>query len=61
MADAAIEERWTHTASIMALLANVHRTKGRAFAVEDFMPRRPEPVRQHDISVLRDIFCRRGS
>lgn len=32
--------KWQHTASILAMIANVNRKKGkRAFRVEDFMPK----------------------
>ncbi len=40
MADAAINERWNHTAALMAMLANIHRDAKRhkAFKPADFHP-----------------------
>lgn len=57
MANGAVEERWTHTASILAMLVNVNRTRGRPVEPETFMPRKTEPPKLHDVSVLRGIFC----
>jgi hypothetical protein len=60
MADAAQEERWTHTASVLAMLANVNRARGNsAMAPMDFMPKRfqPPPV-EVPVSVLRDLFVK---
>jgi len=39
MIEAAVEERWNHTASVLAMLANCHSDpkKGR-FSPQDFMP-----------------------
>lgn len=40
MADARRREEWSRTASMMALLANIHRDprRGRAFTADDFDP-----------------------
>jgi len=71
MADAHLDERWSHTASLMALIANIHRDpkKGKRFTPDDFNPRPPRkpgmgttrdargPLPKAAITVLRDIFC----
>lgn len=64
MADGRMRERWSHTASLMALLANVHRDprKGKRFTPADFDPfargsKRKPPAMPADITVLRDVFC----
>lgn len=68
MADAASRDRWQHTASLMALLANCHRdaNKSRAFRPKDFHPfekprrsaveRKPPKV---GIGVLKQVFVDR--
>jgi hypothetical protein len=68
MADAASRDRWQHTASLMALLANCHRDakKSRAFRPKDFHPfekprrspaeRKPPKV---GIGVLKQVFVDR--
>lgn len=63
MADAAQEERWTHTAHILAVLANVNRAKDvAAMSPVDFMPKRfqppPSPLPDAPVSVLRDLFVK---
>jgi len=70
MADAHLDERWSHTASLMALIANIHRDpkKGKRFTPDDFNPRPRKvgggaarhprgPLPKAAITVLRDIFC----
>jgi len=59
-----MRERWSHTSSLMALLANLHRDtrKGKRFTPEDFDPfmrhgTRKPPAIPADITVLRDVFC----
>ena len=59
-----MRERWSHTSSLMALLANLHRDpkKGKRFSSEDFDPfargtKRKPPAVPADITVLRDVFC----
>lgn len=68
MADAASRDRWQHTASLMALLANCHRDpkKSRAFRPKDFHPfeksrRRPtgEKFPKAGIEVLKQVFVDR--
>jgi hypothetical protein len=68
MADAASRDRWQHTASLMALMANCHRDakKSRAFRPKDFHPfeksrrsaaeRKPPKV---GIGVLKQVFVDR--
>ncbi|MBL9140414.1 MAG: hypothetical protein JNK53_00990 [Phycisphaerae bacterium] len=57
MANGAVEERWTHTAHILAMLVNVNRVKGRAAKPEDYMPTKAKPEVVHDVGVLKAIFC----
>lgn len=64
MADGHMRERWSHTSSLMALLANLHRDpkKGKRFEARDFDPfargqQRKPPAIPADITVLRDVFC----
>jgi hypothetical protein len=68
MADAASRDRWQHTASLMALLANCHRDakKSRAFRPKDFhpfeRPRRSQSERKPPkvgIGVLKQVFVDR--
>ena len=66
MAQARQEDHWNHTASVMALLANVNRDpkRGRAFKPADFHPalpaRRgragPHPPLKGDIGMLKIVF-----
>ena len=72
MADARLDERWSHTASLMALIANIHRPRsGRRFTPDDFNPRprngAPSARRQRaaaipvvGITALRDVFIGQG-
>ncbi|MFI4860260.1 MAG: hypothetical protein ACIAXF_06215 [Phycisphaerales bacterium JB063] len=49
-------EAWSHTASLMALTANLHRPKGkRAFKVKDFDPtqQKPKAKQTTDLSMLK--------
>ena len=68
MADAASRDRWQHTASLMALVANCHRDtkKSRAFRPKDFHPfekqRRPRDGNRKPtvgIEVLKQVFVDR--
>lgn len=59
MAEARSQDAWSHTSSVMALIANCHRDpkKGRAFKPADFSPFAPvEKKLKAPVSVLRDIF-----
>ena len=62
MAEARAKERWAHTSSLMALIANAHRDpkKGRAFRPDDFNPYAPKrkagiPIRADSISLLKRL------
>jgi len=68
MADAASRDRWQHTASLMALLANCHRDpkKSRAFRPKDFHPFEKSRRRlsgqkppKAGIEVLKQVFVDR--
>jgi hypothetical protein len=64
MAEARSRERWAHTSSLLALLANAHRDpkRTRAFVPADFNPhaKKAEPVRERvNISVLKAVFVDR--
>lgn len=51
MADAATDQRWNHTGSLMALLANVHRDpkkKPSPYKPADFHPRKEPRPRKHE-------------
>jgi len=56
MAEARAKERWAHTSSLMALIANAHRDpkKGRAFRPDDFNPYAPGPARAGGIPIRAD-------
>ena len=64
MTHARQQDAWNHTASALAMLANVNRDpkKGRAFRPVDFHPvpaaRHPEsaPPLKGDIGVLKTVF-----
>lgn len=62
MAEAHLDERWSHTASLLALIANVNRDpkKTGPFKASDFHPgKRKQPVTETaDISVLKDVFIK---
>jgi hypothetical protein len=71
LAESRQRDQWNHTASLMALIANVNRDpkKGRLARPEDFHPLRnhrastPTPT-QHppiaDISILKSVFVDRS-
>lgn len=53
------KEMWSHTASLMALTANLHRPKGkRAFRVRDFDPTQQKPKARQtaDLSMLKQYL-----
>ena len=63
MAQAASKERWAHTSTMLALIANVNRDpkKTRPFKPADFDPysakdRRNEAIEVTDMAVLKDAF-----
>jgi hypothetical protein len=68
-ADAASRDRWNHTASLLALLANCHRDpkKSRASRPKDFhphakanRPHRDEPLPRVGVEALKQVFVDRG-
>ena len=64
MAEARSRQRWAHTSSLLALLANAHRDpkKNRPFTPADFNPhaKKSEPIREKvGISILKSIFVDR--
>lgn len=63
MAEARNQERWMHTASLMALIANAHRDpkKRAAFTPADFHPlernrKKHTVLRGQDLSILKSVF-----
>ena len=64
MAEARSQERWNHTAALLALIANCHRDSHRRKAYEpaDFLPGRAgrdEVLPSADLSVLKSVFVDR--
>ncbi|HEX5442604.1 MAG TPA: hypothetical protein VFW87_02190 [Pirellulales bacterium] len=64
MAEAKSRQAWNHTASLLAMLANVHRDtkKTRAFRPADFHPHRRNEratIPKVEISVLKQVFVDR--
>lgn len=60
MADARVRMEWAETSSMMALIANCNRVKGRAFRPDDFnpyAPRRPAgtPLTADNIGLLKQL------
>ena len=61
MADARSRHAWSHTATVLALLANLHRDpkKTRAYSPNDFHPhlrkKKPPPLKV-GIGVLKQVF-----
>ena len=64
MAEAQSEDRWAHTSSVLAMIANVNRKKGaRAFMPDDFNPlrKRKAPLKlKADIGILKRVFVQQG-
>lgn len=61
MAEGRSRERWAHTSSLLALMANAHRDPDASHVYKpgDFNPhyQRPEPiVGKADIGVLKQVF-----
>jgi hypothetical protein len=66
MAESRSRERWNHTSSILALLANCHRDpkKGRRLKPADFHPyqqanARRGPLPKAEFNVLKQVFVDR--
>ena len=65
MAEARSREAWNHTATLLAMLANIHRDpkKGRVFRPSDFNPHEARkkkgiPIRAGNIGVLKQVFVK---
>ncbi len=63
MAEARGRDRWAHTSTILAMIANVNRDpkKSRPFKPQDFSPYRPVrkgPRKKVPLSFLRDVFVK---
>lgn len=60
MAEGRQKTLWALGASVMALLANLHRDpkKGRKWAPRDFNPFEPCPKQKAPLTVLRDVFVK---
>ncbi len=61
MAEGRSRDRWNHTAAILALTANCHRTKktSKAFQTDDFHPHHQKKsafVIKAPVSILKPIF-----
>lgn len=64
MAEGEVQERWNHTAALLALQANLHKDpkKGRTFKPADFHPMPPtvkpheRPPLKGDIRMLKQVF-----
>lgn len=61
MADERLRQQWHHTASLMALMANLHRDpkKSKIFKSIDFHPYAHSKTLERqsaDISVLKQVF-----
>ncbi len=55
--DARIEQQWTHTASLEALIANCHRSKNQQpYDVYHFHPYLKRPPRTMTVDELRELF-----
>jgi len=68
MAEARGQDRWNHTAALMALIANVHRDpkKSKLLKPADFHPHLPGKVQRDkppmaDITLLKTVFVDRHS
>jgi hypothetical protein len=66
MAEARSHQQWSHTAALLALIANCHRDakRHRPYTPEDFLPRRSArertpPVPITDLSILKAVFVDR--
>jgi len=65
MVDARRQDQWSHTAAVMALVANVHRNPKRRsspYAPAEFHPlaeRKQVSVAKVGVRVLKDVFVDR--
>ena len=59
MAEARSKNAWQHTATLLALLANLHRDpkSAKAYAPNDFNPHhRPKPIQIDSLHGMRGMF-----
>jgi len=62
MADARRKDQWSHTAAVLALVANVHRNpkkRSKPYSPAEFHPfveRKPVTIEQAGIRVLKRVF-----
>lgn len=65
MAEARSEARWSHTSTLLAMIANVNRDpkKTRAFKPGDFNPHAKRNIvrGKADITILKQVFVDRRS
>ena len=65
MAQGHSEAMWSHTSTVLAMIANVNRDpkKTHAFKPDDFNPHAKRKVirQKADIKVLKQVFVGRGS
>ena len=65
MAQGNSEALWSHTSTVLAMIANVNRDpkKTRAFKPDDFNPHARKPVvrGKADITILKQVFVDRRS
>ncbi|MCK6488493.1 MAG: hypothetical protein L6R48_09225 [Planctomycetes bacterium] len=64
MAEARSQERWNHTAALLALTANCHRDPKRRhpYVPADFLPKRADQATAApltDLSILKTVFIDR--
>jgi hypothetical protein len=66
MAEARSRQQWTHTAALLALIANCHRDakRHRPYTPDDFLPRCSTRERTSappitDLSILKAVFVDR--
>ena len=65
MAEGRIEESWTHTAEILAMLYNANRDpkRSRPMRASEFNPcvlakRKRQVLRKGDLAILKDVFVK---
>jgi len=62
--DARVEEQWVHTASLMALIGNCHRTssgpKLDVYTFHPYLTKPPTEARVPKAGELKNLFDRKG-
>lgn len=59
MATGRSKENWRHTSTMLAMIANVNRSRGRAFTPDDFDPHKrghKQVATKEDISFMKELF-----